>query len=970
MRRLLLALLLVSVPSVAHAAIAQVGGGTQRATCHAPGVASQACAFPAAVTSGNLLVASGAIWKSGVSGDNASVSDTVGTTYTVKECASDVSWASGKARCFIAYGKAAASGANTITVAPAGGGTADISYHIDEFSGQNATTPLDVVGAGSSGSSAAPSDSVTTGVANALVVNVVAVGAGLTSATPSQTLIGSALSAGDQPSAAQFQLATTAGAYASTWSLSSSAAWAALSVSFAPAGSGGGGTGGGTGTSFTFQPYFDSVWASQQGNLDWYSDNPGGNSCENVYTFSYAMDAMIGMYEGTKDSKYVAQFLTWAEHLEAQHTIVDSNGKTNWPGTDGQWGATPVCIQLYEFQGTAPISRGVRIILADATLTDSYHTRATALYNWLKSEVVDKWYGRSGAVANLKASSADMTQGLDDKPVFFARLALNLHRISANATYLADATTIINNFHARFTSWAGGTASIYDYGLGNSIGSPGYQLYAIAPDTSHANRPPFLASEAYEAGIAFTLAELQKFGRLLTGTIWNQSTTSPLFHSYIDGTDISGGYCFNQNCTVGSNGFIAGGWCILALYDTPTYTLCGQTAQALVNGVSNASLNYMNTLWGQMELAAFVTRATVPAPTGTATKLVFSVSPGTVPAGGGTITPAVQVQATDANGNLIMADPQHTVTVALGVSGGCTLGGTATRDTIAGVATFDSLTVTGCVNSGLTLTASATGLTSGTSSTFTVAALPHLAFTVSPQSVIAGGAITPSIVVTVLDQNGATVTADPQRAVTLAWGTSGGLTLGGTLTQTTVAGAATFADITVTGGTGSGLTLVASAANASAATSATFVVTSPPANHLAFTTSPTTMQAGGGVITPAVVVKRLDSSGNVAAGDPQTSITIAWGNSNGLTLGGTLTVNTVAGVATFSSLNVSGGSGSSLTLKASATGFSDVYSAVFSVPSTTVPDQQTTPTTVTRPSVTTRPPVQDRPPARDRPRGR
>lgn len=75
----------------------------------------------------------------------------------------------------------------------------------------------------------------------------------------------------------------------------------------------------------------------------------------------------------------------------------------------------------------------------------------------------------------------------------------------------------------------------------------------------------------------------------------------------------------------------------------------------------------------------------------------------------------------DANGN---ADTGYTgnITVALTSAGGATLGGTLTVAAVAGVATFDDLTVN--MAGTYTLTATATGFASAVSSSFTIAGLP------------------------------------------------------------------------------------------------------------------------------------------------------------------------------------------------------------------------------------------------------
>src|SRR5207249_4518130 len=137
-----------------------------------------------------------------------------------------------------------------------------------------------------------------------------------------------------------------------------------------------------------------------------------------------------------------------------------------------------------------------------------------------------------------------------------------------------------------------------------------------------------------------------------------------------------------------------------------------------------------------------------------ATQLAFTVQP-TNGAAGAALTPAVQVTARDAQGN-VATDFTGTVTVALGVNpGSATLSGTTSLTAVSGVATFCTLSVDK-VGTGYTLAATAPGLSGATSSAFTVTvgAATQFVFSVQPTSTAAGSAITPAVQVTALDAGG------------------------------------------------------------------------------------------------------------------------------------------------------------------------------------------------------------------------
>src|SRR5439155_1411768 len=141
---------------------------------------------------------------------------------------------------------------------------------------------------------------------------------------------------------------------------------------------------------------------------------------------------------------------------------------------------------------------------------------------------------------------------------------------------------------------------------------------------------------------------------------------------------------------------------------------------------------------------------------GAATQLAFTVQPSNAVAGR-TISPAVQVSARDAQGNLVTGFV-GSVTMALGTNpGGSTLGGTTTVPAVSGVASFASLSIAK-VGTGYTLTAAAAGLPAATSAAFNVTpgTAAKLVFTVQPSNTAAGAAITPAVQVTAQDAKGDT----------------------------------------------------------------------------------------------------------------------------------------------------------------------------------------------------------------------
>jgi len=373
-------------------------------------------------------------------------------------------------------------------------------------------------------------------------------------------------------------------------------------------------------------------------------------------------------------------------------------------------------------------------------------------------------------------------------------------------------------------------------------------------------------------------------------------------------------------------------------------TLGGTTTVTAINGVatfSTLSLNQAGTGYTLTAAATGLTGATSAAFDVTQpVHLVFTVQPTTTVAAK-PITPAVQVSAEDPLGN-VSTTFAGTVMVALGSNpSGGVLQGTLTVAAVSGVATFSTLNISQA-DTGYTLVASATGVTSGTSAKFSI--LPgtgtHLAFTVepvprfnpNPDPIVAGQPIgQPSTQLAVEDALGNVATSYVGSVTTVIGSNPGGGTLSGTITQPFVNGLATFPDLTINK-VGVGYTLTSTSSGLRSVTSDNFSITNAPPTQLAFAVQPTDATAGA-TIAPAVQVSAEDQFGNLAstfAGSVGVGITSGTGTS-GATLSGGGAVTAVGGVATFSALNINlAGAGYTLTAPTTG-GLSAATSTAFTI---------------------------------------
>ncbi len=283
----------------------------------------------------------------------------------------------------------------------------------------------------------------------------------------------------------------------------------------------------------------------------------------------------------------------------------------------------------------------------------------------------------------------------------------------------------------------------------------------------------------------------------------------------------------------------------------------------------------------------------------TATKLVVTTQPSN--GLGGAALPTFAVTAQDNNGN-IATTFAGAVSVSFGANNaGGTLSGTLTANAVLGVATFSGAKINKN-GSAYTLVASATGLSSATTNAFDVAVGPAAVIALvsgDAQIATAGSTLPQPIVVKVTDlgSNGVAGTAvafapssGSAAPTSVATNSSGNASTAWTLgvlpgPQSLTASAAGLG--------GSPVTVGPTAASADAG----------PAVSLSFGTNPTTAVAGV-ANSPAIVVRALDA-GSLVATTFTGNVTLAIGTNPGAsTLGGTITVAAVAGVATFPNITL------------------------------------------------------------------
>jgi hypothetical protein len=344
------------------------------------------------------------------------------------------------------------------------------------------------------------------------------------------------------------------------------------------------------------------------------------------------------------------------------------------------------------------------------------------------------------------------------------------------------------------------------------------------------------------------------------------------------------------------------------------------------------TLNQAGTGYALQATNSTLAPGTSPFFTVTQDQLVVTAQPATQVAAGAPFGLTVVAQAPSGG---VDTSFNGTVTVALSSSftttPGLTLGGTLTAPAVKGVATFSGLTLNkASASSGYTLALTANSVSSATTNQIKVtgASATKLMVEQPPVHVTVGVPFTVSIAA--VDGNG---NPDPsfQGSVTLTLGNNpGGAMLKGTTMVNAINGVATFSGLTLNQ-SAKGYTLIASTSTLPSVTTNPFDV-SPAgvAVQLVLTTPPPSGVVAGNPFGFAVTAE--DGAGTVdTTFNSNVTVALLPGSGNS-TLGGSLMVPAVNGVATFSGLTLSKTSLLNFLL-ASATGLAPVETGLISVAS-------------------------------------
>lgn len=219
----------------------------------------------------------------------------------------------------------------------------------------------------------------------------------------------------------------------------------------------------------------------------------------------------------------------------------------------------------------------IRIVYDDTANLSSYLSTANSYKTFIENELVAKWEDPASYVGNTWVN-ASATEGyykepstrdtfatpatLDPLPynqfLIMAELLPIMYGINGNADYWVKAQKMGQFFKNDLTTLSTSAGDAYSWGY--------LSFDTKKEDISHANLDISAAIELYSAGQVFNATDMERFTRTLTEKVWNQSTTSPLLHNYVDGSQ--GSACQDFMWT-----YDMPGWMELALFDETAWDI-------------------------------------------------------------------------------------------------------------------------------------------------------------------------------------------------------------------------------------------------------------------------------------------------------------------------------------------------------------------------------------------------------------
>jgi hypothetical protein len=333
-----------------------------------------------------------------------------------------------------------------------------------------------------------------------------------------------------------------------------------------------------------------------------------GHPTMGYYYFSYYLHGMLSGVEKTQDEAMLQKVIHYIDNMLSKTTV--KAGHNVWGPFESSSGRP---IQLYFYKACTPIARAAAVIMQNPTFREKYGSAATRYINFLDDSFIQYYYvetfGKKIPFLDKDLGGINTSGSWSGKASLFGETATSLYvatkdaRTARTPMYLDIATRVATGFKRRLQPK--GSGWVWDEGLVAISDN-----YAKTPDTQHANTEARLLVLNYEAGVVFTLNDVQKMANTLSDNIWNGSTSNPLFSNYINGSNSQ----YRTRTQAGQNGAVYAGWALLGKYSTKAQMAVSYLLKAIVDGKKNPSIGYNATRGGKIALSGHLLRNSSTAP--------------------------------------------------------------------------------------------------------------------------------------------------------------------------------------------------------------------------------------------------------------------------------------------------------------------------------------------------------------------
>ena len=274
---------------------------------------------------------------------------------------------------------------------------------------------------------------------------------------------------------------------------------------------------------------------------------PKSNSLDSwqFYDLSYGIDGNTAMYRATGKTQYLDRALLYTNnmvnHAKSSASLPKSQFKDGYMGwASARSDTLGQEVPLFESYCWRYVTRMLRVIKETPALygNATYRAQYDKLLAFTEKNMFEKWNKR-GANSYLYRVNTHMAS-------HWAYIALDLSRMTTDATKKATYLTVVNNINRDMPN----NSSSLRGQMMTSMVNPSAYFWAAewgsksrpGQDVAHGNGVMAYLTEAHDAGMEWTDADMRKFVVTLNNVIW---PSAGRYANYVDGTGTGTGW-FND----------------------------------------------------------------------------------------------------------------------------------------------------------------------------------------------------------------------------------------------------------------------------------------------------------------------------------------------------------------------------------------------------------------------------------------